>query len=186
MPLVIESPLADMDPHGFEAVFAQHVARRAPRSAVVDLAFADERQGDVGQLDQVAAGADAAVFGDEGDDVAVDEFGEQPDHVGVNARPCLEQRSEAGDHGRLDIEVGQRIAGAGRVAADDVVLQVGKVAIVNPPLGHGSEAGVDAVDDLPGGEVAQEFVALRHLVERQIRGVDFCVREEDLFNAVQF
>ena len=179
-------PLADVDAHGREAVFAQHLRRGAPLAPIVHLALADQRQGDVGQLHQIAAGAHAPVLGDERADAAVDELHQQIDHLGMDARTGLQQGAEPGDHRRPDIEVGQRLAGAGRVAADDVVLQVGEVAVIDTPLGHGAEAGVDAVDHLLGRKFAEEFITCGHLAERQLRTVDPCVRKQQLFNAIQF
>jgi hypothetical protein len=46
------------------------------------------------------------------------------------------------------------------VAADDVILKLVEVFVVDAPLCHGSEAGVDAVDDLVLREGLQEVETL--------------------------
>ena len=74
-----------MDFHRFEAAFGENLGGGTPLSLVVDLAFAYEGKGYVGQLDKVSAGAYAAVAGDEVLDAVIDELGQKPHYVRMNA-----------------------------------------------------------------------------------------------------
>ena len=124
----------------------------------MDLAFADERKGQMGQLHQIAAGPDGAVTRDHRVNSPVEELDEQVGDRDMDARIALHERTQTGhDHGP-HVGVAQRVAGARGVAADDVVLQFGEMPVADAPLRHRSEPGVDAVDDLVGGESFQEIV----------------------------
>ena len=72
------------------------------------------------------------------------------DYLAMNAGTRLQQRPQTSYHGRFDIYVRQRFSRARRMAADDVVLQIGQIAVVDPPLCHGPEPGIDSVNPLFG------------------------------------
>ena len=88
-----------------QAEFFHHLASIAPLTFVVDLAFTNKAQGDMGQLHQVATGTHAAMHGDERIDFMVDELHKQFHHIGMHARATLQHRSQTGNHGRLHIDV---------------------------------------------------------------------------------
>ena len=141
-----------MDTHGRKSVFAEYLSRWTPYSLVMNLSLPDESQGDMSQLDQVATGSDAPVFGNERNDVAIDEFRQKFDHFGMNSGASLQQRSQTRDHGRLDIQVGQWLSCTRRMTPNDVILKIFQIAVVDTPLGHWTKTGVDAIDDLFRGE----------------------------------
>ena len=88
-----------MDTHGRKSVFAEYLSRWTPCSLVMNLSLPDESQGDMSQLNQVATGSDAPVFGNERNDVAIDELRQKFDHFGMNSGASLQQRSQTRDHG---------------------------------------------------------------------------------------
>ena len=143
-----------------------HVEARLPASLVAHLALADERQGYVGQLHKVAAGAHAAVLRHVGRYVIVDELREDAHHVGVDARAAAHERVEAREHGRPDALVAQGPAGAGRMRADDVVLELALVLVADAILSHRPETGVDAVDDLVALEIFEKTIAVGYAAHR--------------------
>ena len=55
------------------------------------------------------------------------------------------------------------------MASDDVVLEIGQILVINPPLCHRSETGVDAVDHFLGGELLQKLIASLDLFHRKVR-----------------
>ncbi len=92
VPLVMASPSRRWMPSGVMPSRAKTSAvGRAPDAVALDedLALADERQCNVGQLHQVAAGADAAVARHDGGDAAVEQLGQQGDDLGMNPRAGL-------------------------------------------------------------------------------------------------
>ena len=125
--------------------------------------FSDEREGHMGQLHQVSAGAYAAVAGNVRADAAVDEFHQQLDHIRMNARFTLQEGTHTGYHGGPYGSISQGLAGTGGMAADNIVLEVFQITVVYPPLGHGAKAGVDSVNDFVFVELLQELVATLHL-----------------------
>ena len=174
--------LADVYLQRLQTALVHDLLRRAPLAAVVHLALADERQRYVRQLHQVAARPHRAVLRYVGVDAAVYERRQQPYHAGVHAAARLQQVRRAGHHGRLHVDVLQRLAGTRRVAAYDVVLQVAQVAVVHAPLCHRAEARVDAVNHLLRREALEELVAALHLVHLVVADAHFRPAEERFLN----
>ena len=154
---------ADMDFHGLKAAFCQHIGRRTPFTFIMDLSLSDESQGHVGQLNQVSAGAYAAVAGDKGIDAAIDKLHQKLHHIRMDAGFSLQEGAYAGHHGGFDGGVSQGLACAGGMAADNIVLEIFQILVVHSPLGHGAETGIDPVNDFILVEFLQEVVATLHL-----------------------
>ena len=133
-------------------------------------AFSYEAQGYVCQLHQVAAGAYAAVARYERVYAAVDELGQQFHHRGMDARTALQKRAGARYHRALYLDVAQRLARACAVAADYVILQVGKVFVIHTPLGHGAETRVDTVYHLVLYEFTEELIRIGALAHTLVGG----------------
>ena len=111
-----------MNTDGFQSVFGKHLCRFAPRSAIVHLTFAYQRQGDVSQLHQVSAGSHAAMSGYKGIDASVDKGHEQIYQFAMDARFALQKRTDARQHGCLHVAIFQRLPCTGGMTADDVIL----------------------------------------------------------------
>lgn len=150
--------LADMDMNRLQTAFCQYLRRITPLPVVMYLALADKAERDMRQLYQVAARTHAAVLRHEGNNAAIDELGKQIHYLGMHTALCLQERTQTGNHGGTHIAVVKRLARTRRVAANDVVLQVGQVLIIHTPLRHGPKAGVDTIDDLVACELLQETV----------------------------
>ena len=135
-----------MNTDGLQSVFGKHLCRFAPRSAIVHLTFAYQRQGDVSQLHQVSAGSHAAMSGDKGIDASVDKGHEQVYQFAMDARFALQKRTDARQHGCLHIAIFQRLPCTGGMTADDVVLQVGEMPVVYAPLRHRTKPRIDAIN----------------------------------------
>ena len=147
-----------MDRQRFESALFQHFARRTPLAVIEHFALADKRQRDVGQLDEVAAGTYAAVLGIERQDVAVDKLLKQLHRLTVDAGVALRKLAQTRKKRRFHISWRQRFARTGGMAADDVVLQVMKVLVIDTPLSHWTEAGVDPVNHFALAELLEERV----------------------------
>ena len=171
---------ADMHLDGLQSLFGEYFCRGAPGSFVRNFTFADEDERQVGELDEVAAGAYAAVLGDVWENVPVDQLHDQLHHIGMQTRTGLHQGAEPGQHGGFDIDVFQRLAASGGVAPDQVVLQFKFPVAVDLVLGHRSQAGVDPVNDLPFGEFFQKFVVVAHPSQGSCIDLDLHSLEEDL------
>jgi hypothetical protein len=125
--------------------------------------LSDERKGHVGQLDQVSAGAYAAVTRDERADAPVDEFYQELNHLRMNARFPLQESTYAGNHGGPYGSISERLSGTGGMAADNIVLEFFQMVVIHAPLGHGAKAGVDTVNDFVFVELLKELVATLYL-----------------------
>ena len=88
----------------------------------------------------------------------------------MDARTALQERTGTRYHRALYLDVAQRFARACAVAADYVVLQVGKVFVIHTPLGHGAETGVDAVYHLVLHKFAEELIRIGALAHTLVGG----------------
>ena len=88
----------------------------------------------------------------------------------MDARTALQERTGTRYHRALYLDVAQRLARACAVAAYYVVLQIGKVLVVNTPLRHGAKTGVDTVDNLVLYEFAEELIRIGALAHTLVRG----------------
>ena len=138
---------------------------------VKGLAEAEDGQRHVGEVDEVARGADAAAFGDIGGDAGVEHvahLGEQRDaHSGI----AFDQGVEAHRHGGPGQARRERRAEAGGVADDEVVLQGLDAGVVDDLVAHRPIGGVDAIDDLALGHRPLEHLA-RALAAEKGLGVE--------------
>src|SRR5271163_2130986 len=82
-------------------------------------------------------------------------------HAGIR----LHQTVEPGDHGGLYKLGREQAAAAGAMTADEIVLKLEQVPVANLILGHGSEAGIDAIDQFVRRKFRQEAKVLRHIFE---------------------
>ena len=98
----------------------------------------------------------------------------------MNAGFSLQERADTRYHGRLHGSVTQRLSGAGRMAADNIVLQVFQVTVIHTPLGHGAEAGVDAVDHFILVKLLQKTVAPFYLGKGFFIDFELFTREDHL------
>ena len=126
-----------------------------------DLALAEQRQGQVGELGQVTGGADRAVLGDHRGDPGGQQGDQRLHHqrpdpgvaLGEGAGP---QQLHAPDHLGL-----QRVAGGGGVRQDDPALQLLQVGRGDGGVGEQPEPGGDAVHLPPLGHRPLDHVAGR-------------------------
>ena len=100
----------------------------------------------------------------------------------MHAGTGLQEGAETGHHRGLHALVGQWVARACRMAAYNVVLQGGEIGVINAPLRHRPETGVDAVDNLVRAEFFQKVVAFRHFVHRQVGKSDFPSSKDNFFH----
>ena len=178
-------PVADAEPERRYAARLHRFGRRDDFAAERDFRFADQRQRDMRQLHQVAAGADAAVARHERIYFVVEEIGQNPHHVGMYARFGVEKGLQARKHGRPHADVGQRLARAAAVRAYDVVLQAVQVGVADPVLRHGAETGVDAVYYFSLLEIFEKTVAGLDFPEFRFAERNFCPVENPAVNGVQ-
>ena len=147
----------------FKSLFGKHFGGGVPFVFVENFAFAYEAEGYVRKLHEVAAGANTSVFGYVGVDAAVDEVEQLLHHVDVDSGMTFDKGAVACYHGAFHLYGAEGVARAGGVGAYYVVLQVVKLVVGNTVLGHGTETGVDAVDDFVLSEIGQKSVTLFNL-----------------------
>src|ERR1700761_1895249 len=104
------------------------------------------------QLYQVAAGAYAAVFVYNRANVFVDKGNQQIHHIAVYARVTLYKAAQPGNHQSFTKLRRDGFTTAGSVAANEVILQLQHILLVDLILRHRTETGIDAVDELVRGE----------------------------------
>ena len=153
----------------FQAILPQNLGGRTPLTLVVNLTLSDHAESHVSQLNQVTARTDTTMLRDEREYVPVDHLNQKSDQIRMDSRTGLKEGSQAGDHRRLDIDVLQRFSGTCGMASDDVVLEIGQILVIHPPLRHRAETGVDAVDHFLGGELLQKLIASLDLFHRKVR-----------------
>ena len=148
----------------FQAVFFHHLGGRSPLAFVMYLTFANKTKRDMGQLHQVAAGTHATMHRNERINFAVDELNEQPHHISVHTRPALQHCTKTGNHGRFHVHIVQRLARTRGMTADDIILKVIEILVVNTPLRHRAKACIDAIDNLVRSKLLQKTVTGFHAV----------------------
>ena len=146
VPLMSASPSFASRVMGGEPGLGQGRAAGHDGRPVPGLAFAHQQQGHVRQGRQVAGGADAALAGDHRQHAAVEALGQELDGLGPDPGMGLQQAVDAGGHQGPGLLLGQRLAHAGGLAADQVQLQLGQLPGRDDHGGELAEAGVDAVD----------------------------------------
>ena len=99
-----------------------HIGGRSAQAFVEHIAFTNQGQGHVRQLNQVARSTHTAMLRDDRTDAFVDERAEQLQGVGINARLASYKGVVTRQHGGLHIQLGKRLASPAGMAADDVVL----------------------------------------------------------------
>src|SRR5580658_374375 len=119
------------------------------------------------ELDQVSAGAYAAMFEDHRIDTLANQLPEQRYRVGVYTRIALHQTVQPGNHHRTDKLGREQVSAAGAVTANEIVLKLEQVPIPNFILGHRTETGIDAIDQLVRREFGQELKVLRDIIQRR-------------------
>ena len=147
VPLISARPSFGAERHGCEAGRAR--ARRAAGVRCVSvphLAFADQHERDVRERRQIAARADRSAAGHVRVHAAVERRDERLERLDANAGESLRQHIRAQRHRRAHGAHRQRLVDAGRVAAQQVDLQLRQIVAIDPRFGKRAEAGVDAVD----------------------------------------
>ena len=134
-------------------------ARDRARTVHRRLALADDDQRQVGQRRQVARGAQAAAGRHDRVHGRVEHRDQQLDDLDADAgEPDGQGVGAEHEHGPHDL-VGQRIADAGRVATDQVALELGGLIGRDPDVGQVAEAGRDAVDGLRPSATSRSITA---------------------------
>jgi len=110
--------------------------------------FPDQYQSQVGQLNQVAARSHPAMFIYTGNDVFIDQDGQQLHQLRVDTRISLHQAIEPCHHYRLAQHRTKYLTPAGTVAADKIVLELQHVFRTHLKLGHRAKSCIDTVDQL--------------------------------------
>ena len=161
-----ERPSFGMRTSGCDAKRFDDARGLGPLAAVEHLALADQRQRDMGELDEVAARTDGAVLGDDRRDAMVDEGRKLPDDRFADPGIAREERIEAADHGADHERLGEGGAGADGMAADEVELQLLQLVAADDVRGHRPEAGGHAVDDLLLDLALDQRIARPHPLQR--------------------
>ena len=119
----------------------------------------------MGQLNQVATGAHAAMFINTGNNIMIDQGGQQFHQAGVNAGMRLHQTVEPGHQHGFSQQGAHGVAHAGTMTANQVILKLEPVFVADLILGHGAETRVDAINQFSGGEMFQELKTGIHLIQ---------------------
>ena len=133
---------------GLQARALQRIGATHPLVLEHRVALADQHEGGMGERCQVAGRSHAPVHRDDRMHAAIQKIEEQVDRLGPDARSpgCegvrAQEQDRAGDVPR------ERVADAGRMAAQEVELQPGEIASFDPHLREIAEPGVHAVDRL--------------------------------------
>ncbi len=135
--------------------------RRAPRSLIENLAFADQDEREMRERREVAAGADRAARGHAWMDAGVEQRDQRFERLETNAGEPLREHVRAERHQRAHGGNRQRIADAGRVTSEQVELQRRELIGRDGDVGQRAEAGVDAVDRRPAREMPDDHFARR-------------------------
>jgi len=112
------------------------------------LALADEREREVGERRQVAAGPDRSLRWDHGQDVSIEQRDELLERLEPDAREALRQHVRAQQHERPRLGRSERRADARGVRAHQVHLQLAQPIVRDADVGEVAEAGRHAVDDV--------------------------------------
>ena len=124
VPLISDSPSFASSRTGASPTAASASAAGEQLALDPRLAFADERQREVGERREVAARADRAAARHVRQDAAVQALEQQLDRLDPRARVALRERVRAQQHRGAHDLVGVRLADAARVAAQQAQLQL--------------------------------------------------------------
>ena len=149
----------DMHPQRLKTILRQNFRGRTDFPLVRNLALPYQCQCEMCKLHQVTAGSYTSVSRNNRAYVPVDEFHEQVHKADVNSRMSLQEGHEPGNHGRLHADVRKPLSRTGGMAPYYIVLQFVQMSVINPPLCHRAESGIDPVNDLVSGEFLQELIA---------------------------
>ena len=148
VPLMRARPSFASQGHRGEAGARSASATGPRRPSWHAVAFADQRQREVGEGRQVAAGPHGALRRDDGVDARVQHRDQEVEGLGPDAAEALGQHVRAQHHEGARLRLVQRLADAGGVAAHQVELELAQLVARDDDVGEVAEAGVDAVDDL--------------------------------------
>ena len=148
-----------------EPFFRAERDRREPRALQRDgaadaaerrqhFAFADQHEREMRQRREVSAGADRAPARHDGMNVRVEQREQRVDGRQPDARVAAREHVGAEQHHRAHGVRRERLADAGRVAAQQVGLQPVERVGLDADLRERAEPGVDAVDGLAAGGLA--------------------------------
>ena len=138
------------------------------------LALADQRQREVRERREVAAGADGAAARHMRQHAAVEALDEQLDRDRPRARVALRQRVRAQQHRRADDLVRVGLADPAGVAAQEAELELLGQLLGDRARDEAAEAGVDAVGVLLAAVrgLLDELAGRAHALARRVREAD--------------
>jgi len=111
-----------------------------------------QRQRDMAQGREIAAGAHAPLLGHDWNDPGVEERDERLDQLRPHAARGAQENIGPEQHDGPNDRCGERRAHAGGVTPDEIRLELGQPIGGDPDVGQLSEAGVDAINRLPRGD----------------------------------
>jgi hypothetical protein len=121
-------------------------------SVSVNHAFTDDGEGEVSEGRKVAAGSDGSARGNNGVNAAVEEGNEGLNQLRADAAEAFGENIGAEEEHGADGILGEGVADAAGVAADEITLEGLDLGGVNAKVGKLAEAGVDAVGGVSAGE----------------------------------
>jgi hypothetical protein len=138
-----------------------------PRAVLVEHpALAEQHHRAVGERCEVAGGAERAMLRNPGRDVVVEQVDERLGHERADARPAERQRAHPQQHHRPHDLTRHRRAHAGRVRADQSVLQLGPPRGVDERAGQRAESRGHAVDRPAGAfDLVDDLTARGHRLD---------------------
>ena len=138
---------------GLEADLVQNIDGRH-RTAHVDPAVTHQRRNKVSQRREVATSPDAALRGDDGHRIMIEQRLQGFDHDRPHTRMTAAEAEQLQHDHQPHHVAREGVAEPGAVRQDQVGLQLGKAVVRNTRVGEETEAGVDAVDRLATGDDA--------------------------------
>ncbi len=138
-------PFLRVQRHGGEPRSPQRLFTRDWTGRAFDLPFPDEHERQVRERREVAARSDGSPRRDNRVHSGIEQREQRLERLDPHPREPERQHVRPERHRRADDADRQRLADAGRVAAQEIDLQRVERAPVDADLGEGSEPGVDAV-----------------------------------------
>ena len=183
VPLISDRPSLAPRRTGSSPARSERLGTREERAFEPRMALADEREREMGERCEVAAGAHRAASRDVRQDAAVEAFDQQLDRLDPRARVALRERVRPQQHRRADDAGRIGLADAARVAAQQAELELVD-AVVGDRLGdEAAEARVDAVGVL--GRLLDERTGRLHLTARLVGEADGRAVHGDLPDVLQ-
>ena len=145
VPLISESPSFAASRIGSSPAARERVRAREERPVEPRLPLADERQRQMRERCEIAAGADRAARGHAREHAAVEAFDQELDRLDSRARVALGERVRAEQHRRAHDLVRVRLADAAGVAAEQAKLQLLDLVVRDRLRDEAAEPRVDAV-----------------------------------------